>query len=627
VAQLKVFLAGQVGIEAAGVLFDERRFAGRQGRLLLAYLATAAPGRPIPHGELAEVLWGDAPPATWDKALSVLVSKLRAVLTEAGIDGGSALTSAFGCYRLDLPEDAWVDVVQAESAVRSAESALAVGDLDAARESAALAESVLRLPFLPGDDGSWVEAKRREFADARRRALSGLAEAALRSGDATDAVLWAEREVDAEPFRESGYRRLMEAHAAAGNRAKALQVYERCRQFLAEELGTYPSPETETIYRGLLEAPSSPAAAGVGRSTLEPAEAVLVRTARRRRRPLLIGMLVVAAAVAVIAAIASSGGAPRPPAATTAGVALVVPRSPPGSDDPSAPYLAAIDRAPSLYGVRTRTFTVDLSKSGVPADVRKSLDDFGLVLLAGPLVDDRFADEIKLHPHTRFVVLDPDPNRGPIYDEVSQLANATDVFFVEGPGAFLAGYLSARMAQRRTGGKGPVVVSFIGGDRFINANQEGGFEAGVDAAAPGATVIPDYSDDFTHPAACARLANLQIDEGSTAVFADAGACSVGALNAAGIRGVWGIGSDTDMSYLGKRILVSTVKRLDKAVDYSIRAYLSNTLPQGHLDIGIERDAVGIAGINPAVPASIRAQLVQVQQQRIATWTAMATPLN
>ena len=29
----------------------------------------------------------------------------------------------------------------------------------------------------------------------------------------------------------------MEAHVAAGNRAEALRVYERCRRLLAEELG------------------------------------------------------------------------------------------------------------------------------------------------------------------------------------------------------------------------------------------------------------------------------------------------------------------------------------------------------------------------------------------------------
>src|SRR5262249_11858230 len=205
VAGLKVFLAGRVAIEADGVVFDEHGFPGRQGRLLFAYLATGPPGRPVPHDELADLLWGDTPPATWDKALSVLISKLRGLLV--GIERGSALTSAFGCYRLDLPRGTSVDVVQADAAVREAEAALPAGALEAAARPAAFAEAVVRLPFLPGDDGPWAEAKRREFADLGVRALAVLTETSLRSGDPASAVRWAEREVAAEPFDENGYRR------------------------------------------------------------------------------------------------------------------------------------------------------------------------------------------------------------------------------------------------------------------------------------------------------------------------------------------------------------------------------------------------------------------------------------
>ncbi len=110
--QLKVFLAGRVAVETDAVAIDEVRFAGRQGRILFAYLV-AEQGRPVPRDELAEALWGEAPPATWDKALTVLASKLRGVLAERGIDDADALTGAFGCYRLVLPEGSWVDVVVA----------------------------------------------------------------------------------------------------------------------------------------------------------------------------------------------------------------------------------------------------------------------------------------------------------------------------------------------------------------------------------------------------------------------------------------------------------------------------------------------------------------------------------
>jgi YVTN family beta-propeller protein len=258
--QLKVFLAGRVAVETDGGGIDEAQFPGRQGRLLFAYLV-AEQGRPVPRDELAEALWGEALPPTWEKALTVIVSKLRRLLAERGIDGADALTSAFGCYRLDLPKGSWVDVIVAANAAQQAEEALADGDLDQAKAAAALAASLVRQPFLPGEEGAWVEEKRRELAEVRGRALNALADACLRLGDAPQAAKWAEQTIALEPFRETGYRRLMEAHAAAGNRAEALRVYGRCRQLLAEELGAYPSPETESIYRGLLEAPAAQTAA------------------------------------------------------------------------------------------------------------------------------------------------------------------------------------------------------------------------------------------------------------------------------------------------------------------------------------------------------------------------------
>lgn len=300
--QVKVFLAGGVALETDGVAIDEARFPGRQGRLLFAYLV-AEQGRPVPRDELAEALWGETPPATWDKALTVLVSKLRGLLTEHGLDGPSVLTSAFGCYRLDLPIESWVDVIAAVDAVQEAEAALSAGDLESAKAAARLAEPLVRKPFLPGESGAWVEEKRRELADVRGRALNVLADASLRSGEARDAAKWAELAIGVEPFRESGYRRLMEAHAAAGNRAEALRVYERCRRLLQEELGAYPSPETESIFRELLEAPAAqrtdatsvPLLAGHAPASFR------ARRARRTGAVLVVGGLVLAAGVAVAA--------------------------------------------------------------------------------------------------------------------------------------------------------------------------------------------------------------------------------------------------------------------------------------------------------------------------------------
>jgi hypothetical protein len=45
-----------------------------------------------------------------------------------------------------------------------------------------------------------------------------------------------------EPFRDSAHRRLLTAHAAAGDRGEALRAYDRYRRVLAEELGVGPPP-------------------------------------------------------------------------------------------------------------------------------------------------------------------------------------------------------------------------------------------------------------------------------------------------------------------------------------------------------------------------------------------------
>jgi len=304
--RLKVFLTGRVAAEANGRLLDEARFPGRQGRLFFAYLV-AARSRPVPRDELADAIWKDAPPATWEKALTVLASKLRTLLTIDGLDGTSALTGASGCYRLELPEGTWVDVVAAKAAAAAGEEALAGDDPEQARAEATLAASLAQRAFLPGEAGAWVDAKRRELAEIHVRALRVLAEACLRLGEVTAAVKWAEQATAAEPFRETGYRLLMKAHVAAGDRAEALRVYERCRRLLADELGTYPSPETEELYRRLLEAPSAPE---VQRSAHEGGSGP---SSRGHRRAWLLAAGVLAGVVAAGAFALASHGRHAPP--------------------------------------------------------------------------------------------------------------------------------------------------------------------------------------------------------------------------------------------------------------------------------------------------------------------------
>jgi DNA-binding SARP family transcriptional activator len=241
----RIYLTGEPCLWTPDRLIRAERLPGRQGRLVFAYMVSER-ARLVPRDELAEVLWPDSQPASFEIALNALMSKLRGLLVEAGLDR-LALGSVNGCYRLELPPEIWIDAEAAHKAVHQAEAASRAGDLSGSYAPAAVAAAILRRPFLSGADGLWVERRRDALRQLLVRALDVLVEVHTWNREPAMAVRVAEQAVSLEPFRESGYRHLMKLHHRAGDRAQALRVYERCRRLLAEELGAAPSAETEAV--------------------------------------------------------------------------------------------------------------------------------------------------------------------------------------------------------------------------------------------------------------------------------------------------------------------------------------------------------------------------------------------
>ncbi len=250
---LRITLIDRVSLGWDGGSLDDRGFPGRQGRLAFAYLVVNRHRR-APRDEVAEVLWPGNLPRTWEGSLNALMSKLRALFSAGGLDGATAVEWRFGCYQLHLPPDAVVDVEQAAAAVDGADAALARGHLKSAADYANRAVELARGTFLPGDEGPWVDEVRAGQRRLLVRALDAGIRAAHDSGDPARAATLAEEAVALEPYRETGHQQLIQALAAAGDRARALRAYEDCRRFLAEELGVDPSPQTEAAYLEVLRA-------------------------------------------------------------------------------------------------------------------------------------------------------------------------------------------------------------------------------------------------------------------------------------------------------------------------------------------------------------------------------------
>ncbi|HEX2645629.1 MAG TPA: BTAD domain-containing putative transcriptional regulator [Candidatus Dormibacteraeota bacterium] len=242
---VRVYLAGELCLTTGSGVIRADRLPGRQGRIAFALLADRR-AHPVSRDELAEAVWPDSLPAAHEVALSAIVSKLRGLLDEVGL-GRTTLVAEAGCYQLVLPRDAWVDVEVAIESVHMAEAALAADDPEAAYGPGVVANAILRRPFLPGLEGTWIESRRDSLRTAQLRALDCLAQIHAWNGEEALALRAAREAVSLEPYRESGYRRLMQLHDRAGNRAEALRVYDELTSLLAAELSTSPSQETRAL--------------------------------------------------------------------------------------------------------------------------------------------------------------------------------------------------------------------------------------------------------------------------------------------------------------------------------------------------------------------------------------------
>jgi DNA-binding SARP family transcriptional activator len=152
-----------------------------------------------------------------------------------------------------MPE-AWIDLEAAVMGIHRAESAVALGDWAGAAGPARVALHTANRGILPGVDAPWIVELRSRLEDIRLRALACVAASSLRIGgtELPAAERSARSLVKLSPFREAGHGLLMEALAAQGNTAEALQVYDALRCRLRDELGTAPSAELQALHRRLL---------------------------------------------------------------------------------------------------------------------------------------------------------------------------------------------------------------------------------------------------------------------------------------------------------------------------------------------------------------------------------------
>ena len=225
---LEIRLFGGFDVRVAGAPLPSLR--SRREQWLLALLALHH-DRDTSREWLATTLWPDNDEQQALFYLRKALSNLRKAL---GDESSRIITPSQKAVRLDL-SGALCDVTAFGDCVRKSLFQEAV--------------DLYRGTFLPECLEEWATAERSQREQAYIFALEQLAS----KSDPASAVRWLRLLVAVDPFRESAHRSLMQALADCGDRAAVTEVYRELHSVLHKELHASPSPETESLYKQLLE--------------------------------------------------------------------------------------------------------------------------------------------------------------------------------------------------------------------------------------------------------------------------------------------------------------------------------------------------------------------------------------
>jgi basic membrane protein A and related proteins len=327
------------------------------------------------------------------------------------------------------------------------------------------------------------------------------------------------------------------------------------------------------------------------------------------RKRIYAGVTLALVITGVAALIAGSAGS----AANTATFKVAFNTDTAGLNDKGFNHLGNIGRAKAEkdLGLETKTYVSATEADYLPNAVAAAQWGAQAVVENGFLLSDATNTAAKQFSNVKWAITD-----FPREALADQPANAYGLTFQSEQSGFLVGYLAAEMASAKIGPFGKIsgkrVLSAVGGKKIPSVdNWIAGYRAGAKAFDKRFKVLIDYSGDFTPATApkCKEIALKHISQGAQAVFQVAGGCGLGALQAAKQKKVWGIGVDSDQSFLGTHILTSGTKRVDTAVYTFYKLASQNKLGAGHnLVFNLKNGGQDVGKISKRVPKAFIAKM-------------------
>ena len=266
-----------------------------------------------------------------------------------------------------------------------------------------------------------------------------------------------------------------------------------------------------------------------------------------------------------------------------------------------------LQQAKSELGADIRVVTSKSNADYVPNLSSLARQKFDLVVAVGFLMGDATAKVAKSFPQTNFAIVDF-PSAG----LKGKPKNVRGLLFKENEAGYLVGYMAGLYAKEKGGEQ---VVTSVGGQKVPAVDAYiAGYEAGAKKANPQIKSDFEYSQDFVDQAKCKEIALNQIDEGSQVVFAVAGQCGLGALDAAKEKNVQSIGVDADQGYVNTNVMTSALKKVDVAVFETAKAVQDGSFKAGEDGVfDVKSGGVGLGKVS-AAGQPFEADVKKVQEQ-------------
>ncbi|MCS7220690.1 MAG: BTAD domain-containing putative transcriptional regulator [Anaerolineae bacterium] len=103
--------------------------------------------------------------------------------------------------------------------------------------------------LMEGTYDDWCLVERERLANLYLQALMRLMSFFREHKQPAEAIAYGQHILTLDPLQESAHRELMRLYCQIGDRAAAIRQYELCREWLAQELGIEPMPETTRLYQ------------------------------------------------------------------------------------------------------------------------------------------------------------------------------------------------------------------------------------------------------------------------------------------------------------------------------------------------------------------------------------------